>query len=513
MRTARYTAPMGRLEHELYTPEQVRALDQRAIEVGGVAGEELMERAGRSAWRVVQRSWPHAQRIRVLCGVGNNAGDGYVVARLAHQAGRDVRVIALRDPGALRGDAGTHARRALEGGVDVVPWGEGGALTLDEADLLVDAVLGTGLNGPPRDEMAAALEAAADTGRDVLALDIPSGLDGRTGEAPGAHLPARRTVTFVAHKVGLWTGRGPALCGPITLEPLGVEAWTDGALVPEARLTDAVAAREGLAPRPADLHKGRAGHVLVVGGDHGMGGAVRLAGEAALRAGAGLVSVATRPAHVAPILAGRPEVMVHGVDDPDDLAPLLERADAVALGPGLGCDAWGRALYAALHARECPMVLDADALNLLAEHPESAAHALAGAPPRVLTPHPGEARRLVDALGVRASLERGGRLALARALSEGFGHTVVLKGSGTVIDDGVHCAINPTGNAGMASAGMGDALTGVTAALLAAGAGAFPAACSAVWWHGAAGDRATAARGPRGIVAGDLIDALPESCP
>lgn len=499
----------------LYTPEQVRTLDRLAMEVLDVDGEELMERAGRSAWRALQRRWPAAGLVTVLCGGGNNGGDGYVVARLAHRAGCRAEVVWLKAPEELRGAAAVHAERAREVGVPMRAWEDAGPRALDAGwggsgegeHVLVDALLGTGLDrevrGPARDAIAAMNHAGAP----VLCIDVPSGLDARTGEALGAAVDGNHTVTFIAMKCGLLTGRGPHCTGSLEFAGLDVDAalaahlraHPDPDLQPFAERVD----RRRLAPvlpaRTVDAHKGDCGHVLVVGGDHGMGGAVRLAAEAALRTGSGLVSVATREGHVAPLLAGRPEIMAHSVEGAGDLGPLLDRADAVAVGPGLGTGTWSRELLAAVLERGLPGVLDADALNLLAAE----GHSVDGT---VLTPHPGEARRLLGG-------ERLDRFETARRIARERGATVLLKGAGSIVDDGATRAVVTTGNPGMASAGMGDALTGVVVSLLGQGVAPWEAAVLGGWVHGAAGDRAAEDLGPRGLLAGDLIARLPRSLP
>jgi NAD(P)H-hydrate epimerase len=333
----------------------------------------------------------------------------------------------------------------------------------------------------------------------VLALDIPSGLHADTGCILGSAVRAALTVTFIGLKQGLFTADGPDCCGELAFEGLEVPAAVYGWQLLSARRIDWPRFADLLPPRPRGAHKGRFGHVLVIGGDLGMAGASRLAGEAALRAGAGLVSVATRAEHVAALVAGRPELMVHGVSTPEDLRPLLGRATVVAVGPGLGRGAWGRALFGAAVRAGLPLVVDADALNLLAEGPRQLADG-------ILTPHPGEAARL---LGVTPADVHADRFAAAAALQERFGGVVVLKGAGSIVrGPGIRPpAVCSAGNPGMATAGVGDVLTGVIAGLLAQGLGADDAAEMGVCVHSAAGDRAAAA-GERGLIASDLLGPL-----
>src|SRR5690606_7280815 len=334
----------------------------------------------------------------------------------------------------------------------------------------------------------------------VLALDIPSGLHGGSGAVLGCAVAATATVTFIAHKSGLFTGSGPALVGELELAGLGVpEAAFEGSDA-TARLIGRQRVAEMLPRRPRDAHKGHYGHVLVIGGDHGMGGAVRMAAEAAARVGAGLVTVATRPEHCVGLLAARPELMCRGVEGADELQPLLARASVVVLGPGLGRGAWSQALLQEVLRFDGPLVVDADGLNLLAEAPQRNDR-------WVLTPHPGEAGRL---LGVDTAEIQQDRFAAARRLSKRYGGVVVLKGAGTVVHaPGALSAVNTTGNPGMASGGMGDVLSGVIGGLLAQGLAASDAAAVGVWIHGAAADRA-AADGERGLLALDLMQHLRE---
>lgn len=486
----------------IWTPEAVRTLDRTATSAFGIAGYELMRRAAEAVCAAANARWPDARRWLVLCGAGNNGGDGYVIARLAQRAGRDVRVCALADPGQLTGDAATAWHDFVAAGGTLESFAPG---LLADAGLVVDAILGTGLARPVSGDLRAAIEAVNAAHRPVVAVDIPSGLDATTGLPSGAAIRADLTVTFVGRKLGLHLGEGPALAGVVEFADLGIPpAVVERAgLTGQARLRLFTAAElpRLLPRRVATAHKGNFGHVLVVGGNHGMSGAVRLAGEAALRTGAGLVSVATRPAHAALLPLVRPELMGHGIGDAGDLAPLLARATVVAVGPGLGQDDWARQLLAATLATGLPLVIDADALNLLP----------AGHPPRgnwILTPHPGEAARL---LGLTSAEVQRDRLGALTSLRERWGGTLVLKGSGTLVGGGTGTPwVIPTGNPGMATAGMGDVLTGITAGLVAQAGAGVPAAdlaAAAAFVHGAAGDVA-ARGGQRGILASDLIGQL-----
>lgn len=486
------------LPSALYSVAQVRAFDARAIASQGVSGYALMQRAGESALRVLRAAWPAAQRVAIACGGGNNGGDGYVLARLLRSAGLEVQLHAVVDPATLQGDA----RRAWE---DVLA--AGGVLQPrphpdpSRCDVIVDALLGTGFRAPLREPFAAAIAALNGSGRPVLALDIPSGLDGDTGLAPEGAVRAARTLTFVAMKQGLCLEQGPECCGELLFDSLGVQLPGESAEPPQWRRLGDFELRAALPRRARDAHKGRFGHVLIVGGGPGMPGAARLAGEASLRVGAGLVTVATTPAQAAALAATRPELMCAGVADATELAPLLSRCTVVAVGPGLGQDAWARALLAAVLAAGKPLVLDADALNLLS------ADGLRGLPIRsVLTPHPGEAARLLGWDAPRVQADRRGAL---QRLCDDSGAVVVLKGHGTLVGErGVVPALCVEGNPGMASGGMGDVLTGAIAGILAQCRDPWLAACAGVLVHARAGDALARRHGARGLLAGDVALAM-----
>ncbi len=486
--------PSDSLPYALYTAAQVRALDQAAI-ASGMPGGALMARAGEVAYRLLRARWPEARRITLLCGAGNNGGDGYVLARLARADGLDVTLFQLGDVSRL----GADAKGMLEAWL-----GMGGRLEAFQelprrSDVIVDALLGIGLERPVEGEWARAVRAVNAQRAPVLAIDIPTGLHADTGRVLGTAIRAAATLSFIGLKQGLFTGAGPDCCGYIYFDGLGVPAAIFAREILAARRLDWAKTSEQGAPRRRDAHKGDFGHVLVVGGAPGFSGAARLAGEGALRAGAGLVSVATHPAHAAYLNVGRPELMVRGVVDPRELSPLLERASAVAIGPGLGREPWGVGLIERVLAAGKPLVMDADALNWLAE-------ARLRRVDWVLTPHPGEAARL---LGCSAAEVQADRFSALRHLQDLYGGTIVLKGAGTLVlgpsprPPGV-CS---QGNPGMASGGSGDVLTGMIAALLGRGLDPENAAEAAVCLHAAAGDRA-AAEGEQGLLATDLIAAI-----
>lgn len=500
---------MSWFPQRLYTAAEVRAAEQRAQTAVKVDERGLMERAGGAAFAFLRERWPRAQRIVVVAGTGNNGGDGYVLARHARNAGLAVEVleVAADRP---RAKSAADARTAFlaVGGQPSAFDARGEQAALYEADVIVDGVFGFGLREAPGDEHATAIAQMNAALKPILALDVPSGLDVDTGNAPGVAVHAAATVVFVGLKRGLFTGDGPDLAGDIALRTLDLPAEVLGT-TGTGTLSE-FEVRTALQPRAHATHKGSYGAVLVVGGDHGFGGAAMLCAEAALRSGAGVVRVATRAAHVGPMLTRCPELMVTGVEDADDLAPLIEKSSVIALGPGLGLGDWGRALFARCVASELPLVIDADALRFLADYPALAARG-ARAPVApvtfadcVLTPHPGEAARLS---GLDAAAVQRDRFAAVAALQAKFSAVVVLKGVGSLVADGQSIGVCDLGNPGMATAGMGDVLTGVIAGLRAQGLDASSAARTGCWLHAAAGDAAAKA-GERSLVASDLFQPL-----
>lgn len=485
----------------LYRTAQVRELDRDIIETQGIAGYELMQRAGQAVHAHIRRQFPGfcARRARVLvvCGGGKNGGDGYVIARLLHQDGYKVNVTPLVPAEKLQDDALFAARDWLSG--------RGLELSLRELDvsgydLIIDAVLGTGLRRPVEADFAEAINLINRANCPVIAVDIPSGLQADTGQPFPIAVMADHTVTFIARKQGMYTGRAADYCGRIHFDDLQAPAHVYERVQPAARLFEAGDILPLLPWRRPSAHKGDNGHVLVVGGDTGMQGAAQMSGLAALRSGAGLVSIATRRMHAAVLSAQQPELMSLPVERAGALTPLLQRAAVVALGPGLGRAEWGRQLFAKAVDTGLPLVLDADGLNWLAENPFTRAN-------WVLTPHPGEAARLLD---TSVNEVQADRFAAVRALAERYHAVVVLKGAGTLITAPGEpliwvCA---RGHSGMASGGMGDILTGIIAGLLAQGMKPLMAAKSAVWLHARAAERAAATGGSRGMLATDLLPEL-----
>jgi NAD(P)H-hydrate epimerase len=486
---------MQTLPVELFTAAQVRAMDQTAIQVHGIDGYTLMNRAGAAAMAALRSHFPKAQRLLVVCGAGNNAGDGYVIARLARNAGLTVAVSALIPVERLGGDAArAWSDFAAAGGV-VSAFSPS---LVEQADVVVDALLGTGLDREVGGVFKQAIDQINAHAAGVLAVDIPSGLDADSGAVRGSAIRSDVTVTFVALKQGLFVGLGRDHWRHLEFSDLDIPPEIAAQHRPALKCLDQNRLRQILPPRARDSHKGTHGSLLLVGGGPGMPGAIRLAAEAALRCGAGLVRVATWPDNLTAVVAGRPEIICHGVTQPGQLDDLLADSDAVVMGPGLGTTAWAQALWQRVLASDLPVVLDADGLNLLAAAPERRGH-------WVLTPHPGEAARL---LGLDIRSVQLDRPATAVALAERYDGVAVLKGSGSLVAaPGAVTALSLAGNPGMASAGMGDVLAGVIGGLRCQINDLGEAARIGVLIHALAGDSA-AAQGERGMLASDLLPGL-----
>jgi NAD(P)H-hydrate epimerase len=481
-----------RLPYDLYRAEQVRELDRTAIEDFAIPGLTLMQRAGAVAFRLLRWRWARAADVTVVCGTGNNGGDGFIVAQLAREAGMQVRVLQLGDSERLRGDARSAADAYLAAGGQVTPFSD----IQGETDLIVDAVLGTGLEREVAGEWRHALQQMNSHPAPVLALDIPSGLHSDSGRILGQAVRADATVSFIGLKQGLFAGEGPECCGRVYFDRLDVPPGVYEKQTPSARRMDWREQFRKLQPRRRTAHKGEFGHVLVIGGDHGYSGAALMAAAAAARTGAGLVSLATRQGHASMLNLSRPELMCHGVETADQLRPLLKRVSVIAIGPGIGTTDWALSLLNVALESGLPLVVDADALNLLALDPQQRDQ-------WVLTPHPGEAGRL---LGIKVAELQQDRFSCVESMQRRYGGTVVLKGAGTLVCDeaGNPVSICTDGNPGMASGGMGDVLTGVIAAFVAQGFPLGEAARLGVCLHAAAADRA-AGNGERGLLATDLI--------
>jgi hydroxyethylthiazole kinase-like uncharacterized protein yjeF len=498
--------------------EQMRAIDRWAIEARGVPSLDLMETAGAGVARAAERLAPDGG-FTVVCGKGNNGGDGLVAARLLRDAGRNVTVVCVAPPDDLSGDARANLER-LPGEPPLrpngTPWTQGGGDARDVfggSVAILDALLGTGFQGEPHGTVAESIEVINNAGVAVLSVDVPSGVDASTGVVAGPAVRASLTVTFHAAKPGLWINPGKGYAGELETIDIGIPRGapmeaTIGLIEPSVL--------EALPRRKASWTKFKSGHVLVVGGSRGLTGAPRMAALASMRAGAGYVTACV-PASLQAILAtgGTPEMMTRGLPDEDGSATAegtarvleaTERGGALALGPGLGRADGAVALARTLaHEASVAMVLDADGLNAHAGRLRDLKRREA---PTVLTPHAGELGRLLERSSSQIERER---LRHVRLAAEEAGAFVLLKGDDTLIaDPSGRVAVSPGGTPALATAGTGDVLTGVIAAVLAQGLDAFTAAAAGVWLHAEAGREAARRVGAvEGVIASDVIAALP----
>ncbi|RMH41633.1 MAG: NAD(P)H-hydrate dehydratase [Deltaproteobacteria bacterium] len=497
------------------TADQMRAIDRATIDEIGLPGAVLMETAGRAVAEVVRARRRAGATVAVVCGAGNNGGDGYVAARVLREWGYAASAYLAADRAKVAGDAALHLRVLEQCGGRVASIATEADLleherAIERADVVVDALFGTGLARDVTGHYARVVAVLNRARGFKVAVDIPSGLAADTGAVLGVAFNADATVTMAFDKPALVSSPGFARCGEVTVAEIGIPAElarVHGVSLAVFERDDAAAALP--ATTPVD-HKGRRGHALVIAGSPGKWGAGRMAARAALRAGAGLVTLAGPRAD-----AAAPDEVMTAAIDPEAagfdvaLAELLAGKRAVAIGPGMPATAAGAALVrAVLERAEVPVVIDADALNHMAGDLAAVAAARA---PVVLTPHPGEAGRLLGCSA--ADIERD-RIAAVRRLAERTRAVVVLKGARTLVCDGAvdgFTTVNPTGNAAMATAGAGDVLTGVIVALAAQGAPPADAARAGVFLHGLAGDRAARGRIDAGLMAGDLIDELPRA--
>ncbi|MGE4660449.1 MAG: NAD(P)H-hydrate dehydratase [Arenicellales bacterium] len=483
---------MNRLQDVLCSVSEVRELEAAQI-ANGVPAEALMESAGSSAFRLLRQCWPQAEQIAVYCGGGNNGGDGYVVAGRAAEAGLRVNLVALAPPSTPEAEGAKEKAQAA----GVQPIGHSSQV-LSGADVVVDALLGIGVTGPLREPYVSAIREINQSPGARLAIDVPSGLNADSGAAFPCAVSADVTITFIRNKRGLFTGSGPDCGGTIVLEPLGVGVGSPRAQQESGgwglRLSEDWV-KQVLPFRHASFHKGNAGHLLIIGGGPGMPGAASLAGRAALRSGAGRVTIVCHPDNRLAVSSYTPELMVVAPQEHREVVALLDQSDAVVIGPGLGRSEWAKSLYVACRDHPLPKVLDADALNLLSSEPVPL-------PGSVMTPHPGEAARLSRLTVVEVQSDRP---AVADTLACNFDSVCVLKGAGTlVVETGKQVLVCDRGHPGMATAGMGDVLSGVIGALLGQGVNSYEAAGAGTWIHAVAGDLAGARADGIGLMATDL---------
>lgn len=481
---------MQKLPRELFSAQQARAIDYTAQQQMPVTGLQLMTAAAEAGFAVLQKYYPAARSLLVVCGAGNNAGDGYLVAKLALQAGYQVQLVAVGAVDKLKGDAAAAYQAFVAVGGEVLH----DFAAVATVDLVVDALLGTGLARFVTGHFAAAIHYMNDLTAPVLAIDIPSGLNADTGDIMGCAVHADISITFIVLKQGMFTGLAADYCGRVLFADLQVPA----AVIASESYRASLLKAQALGKRTACAHKGHFGHVLLLGGDYGYAGALLLAAEAALNSGAGLVSVATRQEHARQVHLACPELMGHTLDNISDIKPLLAKITVLVLGPGLGQTAWAQTIWSALITDARPKVMDADALNLLANAPCYADN-------WILTPHPGEAARLLRCTTADILRDRFGAV---RAIQQQYGGVCLLKGAGTLITAGEHVYVNTTGNPGMATGGMGDVLAGMIGALLAQKYSLLEAAKIGVYLHGLAADKAAEQAGERGLRASEVVQFL-----
>jgi len=510
----------------------MRSLDEEAWQRYGIPGIVLMENAGLSVVQhLLERFWerrPAGRKALILAGPGNNGGDGLVVGRHLYNRGAGVEILLTAAPDLYSGDAAVNLKIVAAAGIPHWVF-DAGALdrlagAIERADLIVDALFGTGFRGVPQEPLASLIRMVNASGKPALAIDLPSGMEADTGAVAGACIKAGLTVTLGLPKLGLYLDPGAGYAGEIVVGDISFPPGLAGDEALDAGqaafyLIDAPLVAGFIPPRRAADHKGSYGHVAVVGGAVGYTGAVALSASAALRSGAGLVT-AVVPASLYPVLAVKlTEAMTRPAPESSGggfartagtaLGDLFGRATVLAVGPGMGQDPETAVfLHDLLSRSELPMVIDADALNLLARDRGLLSDPLLAARRKrwVLTPHPGEMSRLLNTSIKEVQADRVG---MAMQASQAWGATVVLKGAHTIVAEGGQVLINPTGNPGLATGGTGDVLAGLIAGLLAQGLAPVQAASAGVYIHGLAADRLAAARGMAGLIAGDLLEELP----
>lgn len=474
----------------LYTTKQIRQLEQLAIK-HGITGDIMMQRAADASMQIIMDRYPNLSSMVVFCGAGNNGGDGYVIARLAHEKGIKVQV---RFIGKSKNEA-SRARKACEqSGVTIKSFDAQEALN---AEIFVDALLGIGLTGKVKKNYVQAINYLNQSVPEIVAIDVPSGIDADTGAVLGNAAMANCTITFIGIKQGMLTNDAPDHCGDITCDDLDLDTKLFEKTQHAAEIITLEDYEDWLIPRLLSSNKGDFGHVLVIGGDYGMSGAPHMAGCGALRAGAGMVTIATQAEHAATLNIAQPELMCKSIKSAKDLIPLIKKASVIAIGPGLGQSVWGKTLLnTTLKHASVPLVVDADALNLLAKNPCSRKN-------WILTPHPGEAGRL---LNLETAEIQKNRFKAIEKLHKKYGGVCVLKGNGTLIlSEAMPAKVCVNGNPGMAGGGMGDILTGIIAGLIAQDIPLNVAAELGVCLHAEAADYAAFALGERGLLATDLL--------
>lgn len=480
----------------VFTAATIKALEEKTL-AQAIDQDVLVKQAGITLAQQLQILWPQAQRVAIFCGSGNNGADGYSLALVLNRLGLDVTLVALGQE--RKGTESMHRMRAA-----CVAKGlcfNSAESALEQADVVVDAMLGNGARASSLpEEYVSAIQRINAASLPVLAVDLPTGVHGDSGVVHEPAIKASYTVAFIGYRLGHCTGIAEFYCGQVILADLGVNI----AQAPRQALRVMAQQDRFLPERSVHSHKGSQGHLLVVGGDNGMGGAALLAASAALHAGVGKITVLTRAEHISGFLARQPELMVVAVNQGDDISSWLSQADAIVLGPGLGRKAWGQCLFEHTLATDKPLLCDADGIYWYRQQDCSPRRAST-----VFTPHPGEAASL---LGVNNSWVQQHRLSAVEKLVNKLAATVVLKGNGTLISRAqAEPLVLSCGNPGMAVAGMGDVLSGIIGALSCQGLTAEVAAFWGAWWHGYTADQLALRRGQVGLLPTDVISTLRES--
>lgn len=480
-----------------YTAQQVKQGEKEAANERGLELFHLMERAGQAVFTIAFAQYPISHHWLICCGGGNNGGDGYIIAALARQMGIQATVWQLGDPEKLPPDAyRAYQQWKALGGIVYAPQHD----IPESTDVIIDALFGIGLKESLRPQVLPLIDQLNQSGKPIVAVDVPSGLCADTGQVMGACIKAQHTVSLIGLKQGLVTGQARCYVGTLHYAGLGIEEVFAEHNAPSLVSIDGKLRHRLLPPRQACTHKGQNGKALIVGGNEGMGGALILCASACARTGAGLSAAMTHPDNVTSMLTTTPEVMSTSWSKQHLFEERIGWCDAIALGPGLGRDAQAQTIMQRLSSLTIPKVWDADALYFLSLKPNYD-------PLRIITPHPVEAARL---LGCDVAEVEKNRFVAIRALQKRYGGVVVLKGAGTLVFDGKETAVCLQGNPGMASGGMGDVLTGIIVALLAQNIRLADAAKLGVWLHSSAADLNAKAHGQRGLLASDLLPHLRE---
>ena len=495
---------------ELYTTSEAKKIDGLAIKEKSVTSYSLMEKASKFSYKAIKSRWPEIENMIVFCGKGNNAGDGYLLASIAQEYGMKVIIVQAESAQkmSLAATKALNLSKSLK--VKIISLKELKKLKITKnKTIIIDALLGIGINGPVKEKMHLAIKKINSLGKNnpVVSLDMPSGICADTGNILGIAVEADLTLSFIGLKRGLYTSEERSCSGEILLDHLDVKSKIRSRIKSNSFLINSEKSLSKLINRRINSHKGDYGHVLIIGGDKGFGGAAILAAKCAAMSGSGLVSLATRTEHVTASLNTCPEVMVKGVDSGQDLESYLNSPNVIVLGPGLGTNAWAEQMmqqtFIACKKRNLPLVMDADALNIMTslKLKVMTPHKL------VITPHPGEAARLLKKNVLEIEKDR---FKSAKQLSQKFNSVTVLKGSGTIVcsNNKLRFGVCESGNPGMASGGMGDILSGLIGSFIAQGLNLIEATETAVELHSASADIASLDLGELGLLASDVINTI-----